>query len=91
MGGHGIEVDVRSTNKPQKGMYSNKKKTDKIGGKTLQKLPDLNQGNQSDTSQHRIMMPNKKPIQAGFASDSDEYMNPQQLPIIKGGNSNAQL
>ena len=21
----------------------------------------------------------------GFASDSDEYMNPQQLPMIKGG------
>ena len=23
--------------------------------------------------------------QGGFASDSDEYMNPQQLPMIKGG------
>ena len=40
MGGHGTEVEVRST-KQIKGHYSNKKKTDKLG-KTLQKLPDLN-------------------------------------------------
>jgi len=30
----------------------------------------------------------KKPhVGGGFASDSDEYLNAQQLPMIKGGGS----
>ena len=42
MGGHGTEVEVRSTNKI-KGIYPSKKKnTEKMGfGKTQKKLPDL--------------------------------------------------
>jgi len=57
-----------------KGINSNKKKTDKLG-KTLSKLPTLNQGGgQSDGGQNMII---KKPMQGSVASDSEEYMNPQ--------------
>jgi hypothetical protein len=40
MGGHGTEVEVRSTNQI-KGIYSNKKKSNQKFGKTQKKLPDL--------------------------------------------------
>jgi hypothetical protein len=40
MGGHGTEVEVRSTNQI-KGIYSNKKKHNEKFGKTQKKLPDL--------------------------------------------------
>ena len=81
MGGHGTEVEVRSTNQI-KGIYSNKKKNiDKLGNKTQKKLPDLTPGGYNDTYP-------KKQIGGGFASDPDEYLNgAQQLPMIKGGGS----
>lgn len=61
------------------GVFSNKKKkTDKFG-KTMQKLPDLNNVGQID----QVV---KKHAGGGFASDSDEHMN-QQLPMIKGGSN----
>lgn len=41
MGGHGTEVEVRSTNQI-KGIYSNKKKNNEKFGKTQKKLPDVN-------------------------------------------------
>ena len=43
MGGHGTEVEVRSTNQI-KGIYSNKKKNNDKFGKTQKKLPDLTTG-----------------------------------------------
>ena len=76
MGGHGTEVEVRSTNQI-KGIYSNKKKNNEKFGKTQKKLPDLTGGQQDY----------KKPG-GGFASDSDDYLNGNaQLPMIKGGGS----
>lgn len=79
MGGHGTEVEVRSTNKIS-GIYSNKKKGNDKFGKTQKKLPDLTTGGYNE---HYT----KKPVGGGFASDSDEYLNAQQLPMIKGGGS----
>ena len=69
MGGHGTEVEVRSTNQI-KGIYSNKKKTNDKFGKTQKKLPDLTTGGYNEHY-------HKKPIGGGFASDSDEYLNAQ--------------
>ena len=66
MGGHGTEVEVRSTNKI-KGIYSNKKKNIDKFGKTQKKLPDLTTGGYNEGY--------KKPMGGGFASDSDEYLN----------------
>ncbi len=44
MGGHGTEVEVRSSNQI-KGIYSNKKKNnDKFGKTNQKKLPDLTGG-----------------------------------------------
>ena len=81
MGGHGTEVDVRSTNKIS-GIYSNKKKGNSKIGKTQKKLPDLNTVGHNEYYY-------KKPVGGGgFASDSEEYLNSQQLPMIKGGGSN---
>lgn len=79
MGGHGTEVEVRSTNQI-KGIYSNKKKHNDKFGKTQKKLPDLATSGYNEQYQ-------KKPMGGGFASDSDEYLNAQQLPLIKGGGS----
>lgn len=79
MGGHGTEVEVRSTNQI-KGIYSNKKKNNDKFGKTQKKLPDLATSGYNDQYQ-------KKPIGGGFASDSDEYLHGQALPMIKGGGS----
>ena len=79
MGGHGTEVEVSSTNKI-KGIYSNKKKNNGKFGKTSKKLPDLTTGGYNEQYQ-------KKPVGGGFGSDSDEYLNAQQLPMIKGGGS----
>lgn len=79
MGGHGTEVEVRSTNQI-KGIYSNKKKHNEKFGKTQKKLPDLTSGGQYEVF-------HKKVNAGGFASDSDEYLNAQQLPMIKGGGS----
>lgn len=79
MGGHGTEVEVRSTNQI-KGIYSNKKKHNEKFGKTQKKLPDLTSGGQYEVF-------HKKVHAGGFASDSDEYLNAQQLPMIKGGGS----
>jgi len=76
MGGHGTEADVRSTHQI-KGIYSNKKKNNEKFGKTQKKLPDLTQG-----ANHEYKKPH-----GGFASDSDEFINAQQLPMIKGGGS----
>ena len=43
MGGHGTEVDMRTTNPNQiKAIFSNKKKNNKKFAETKQKLPDLN-------------------------------------------------
>ena len=68
MGGHGTEVEVRSTNQI-KGIYSNKKKNNEKFGKTQKKLPDLTTGWYNENY-------NKKPhAGGGFASDSDEYLN----------------
>jgi hypothetical protein len=69
MGGHGTEVEVRSTNQI-KGVYSNKKKSNEKFGKTQKKLPDLTSGGQNEVFQ-------KKMHAGGFASDSDEYLNAQ--------------
>eukprot|EP00356_Strombidium_inclinatum_P000031 CAMPEP_0170509438 /NCGR_PEP_ID=MMETSP0208-20121228/65216_1 /TAXON_ID=197538 /ORGANISM="Strombidium inclinatum, Strain S3" /LENGTH=190 /DNA_ID=CAMNT_0010792801 /DNA_START=1442 /DNA_END=2014 /DNA_ORIENTATION=- len=81
MGGHGTEVEVRSTNNFNKGIYSNKKKPNDKFGKTQKRLPDLTTGGYNENYQ-------KHKIGGGFASDSDEYMNgAQQLPMIKGGGS----
>ena len=80
MGGHGSEVDVRSTNKIA-GVYSNKKKGNSKIVKTQKKLPDLNTVGHNEYYY-------KKPAAGGFASDSEEYLNSQQLPMIKGGGSN---
>jgi len=80
MGGHGTEVEVRSTNQI-KGIYSNKKKHNDKFGKTQKKLPDLTTGGYNDGYAA------KKAQGGGFASDSDEYLNAQQLPMIKGGGS----
>ena len=83
MGGHGTEVDMRTTNPNQiKAIFSNKKKNNKKFGETKQKLPDLT----GNGSQYEGQI-QKKPV-GGFASDSDD-LNPQ-LPMIKGGNVNAQ-
>lgn len=72
-------MEVRSTNNNQiKGIYSNKKKTNEKFGKTQKKLPDLTGGGQYEVF-------HKKNHAGGFASDSDEYLNAQQLPMIKGG------
>lgn len=79
MGGHGTEVEVRSTNQI-KGIYSNKKKHNEKFGKTQKKLPDLTSGGHYEVF-------HKKVNAGGFASDSDEYLNAQQLPMIKGGGS----
>ena len=83
MGGHGTEVEVRSTNQI-KGIYSNKKKNNEKFGKTHKKLPDLTTSGYNEQYQ-------KKPAGGGFASDSDEYLNAiggnQALPMIKGGGS----
>ena len=79
MGGHGTEVEVRSTNHI-KGIYSNKKKNNEKFGKTQKKLPDLATTGYNDNQL-------RKPMGGGFASDSDEYLNAQQLPMIKGGGS----
>lgn len=86
MGGHGTEVEVRSTNQI-KGIYSNKKKNNEKLGKTHKKLPDLTTGGYNEQYQ-------KKHAGGGFASDSDEYLNAmnamggnQALPMIKGGGS----
>lgn len=81
MGGHGTEVEVRSTNQI-KGIYSNKKKNNDKFGKTQKKLPDLMMGGYNEQFQKK---PQGGP--GGFASDSDEYLNAQQLPMIKGGGS----
>ena len=67
MGGHGTEVEVRSTNQI-KGIYSNKKKNNDKFGKTQKKLPDLTTGGYNENY-------NKKAQGGGFASDSDEYLN----------------
>ena len=80
MGGHGTEVEVRSTNKIT-GIYSNKKKPHDKVGKTQKKLPDLNTVGYNNEHYY------KKPIGGGFASDSEDYLNSQQLPLIKGGGS----
>ena len=81
MGGHGTEVEVRSTNQIKGGgIYSNKKKNNEKFGKTQKKLPDLASNGQFE-GQTRKQHP------GGFASDSDEYLNNQQLPMIKGGGS----
>jgi hypothetical protein len=80
MGGHGTEVEVRSTNQI-KGIYSNKKKNNEKFGKTQKKLPDLMMGGYNEQYQKKQGGP------GGFASDSDEYLNAQQLPMIKGGGS----
>jgi hypothetical protein len=72
-------VEVRSTNHI-KGVYSNKKKNNEKFGQTHKKLPDLTIGGYNEGG-------SKKPIGGGFASDSDEYLNAQQLPMIKGGGS----
>ena len=70
MGGHGTEVEVRSTNQ-MKGIYSNKKKNNDKFGKTQKKLPDLTTGGYQDQF-------HKKQAQGGgFASDSDGYMDAQ--------------
>lgn len=66
MGGHGTEVEVRSTNQI-KGIYSNKKKNNEKFGKTQKKLPDLTTGGYNDAM-------HKKHPGGGFASDSDEYL-----------------
>ena len=50
-------------------------------GKTQKKLPDL------ATSGYNDRGFTKKPVGGGFASDSDEYLAAQQLPMIKGGGS----
>lgn len=80
MGGHGTEVEVRSTHQI-KGIYSNKKKHNDKFGKTQKKLPDLATSGYNDAGY------TKKPLGGGFASDSDEYLAAQQLPMIKGGGS----
>ena len=81
MGGHGTEVEVRSTNQI-KGIYSNKKKTNEKFGKTQKKLPDL-----ASNGQYEVFHKKANHHGGGFASDSDEYLNAQQLPMIKGGGS----
>ena len=81
MGGHGTEVEVRSTNQI-KGIYSNKKKNNDKFGKTTKKLPDLSTGGYNEAMQNKAQKPG-----GGFASDSDEYLAAQQLPMIKGGGS----
>lgn len=78
MGGHGTELEVRSTHHI-KGIYSNKKKHNEKFGKTQKKLPDLATSGYNESYA-------KKPI-GGFASDSDEYLAAAQLPMIKGGGS----
>ena len=70
MGGHGTEVEVRSTHHI-KGIYSNKKKHNEKFGKTQKKLPDL------ATSGYNDRGFTKKPVGGGFASDSDEYLAAQ--------------
>jgi len=50
MGGHGTEVEVRSTNQI-KGIYSNKKKNNDKFGKTQKKLPDLTTGGYNENMQ----------------------------------------
>ena len=79
MGGHGTEVEVRSTNKIS-GIYSNKKKGNDKTGKTQKKLPDLNTVGYNE---HYY----KKPQGGGFATDTEDYLNSQQLPMINGGGS----
>ena len=78
MGGHGTELEVRSTHHI-KGIYSNKKKHNEKFGKTQKKLPDLATSGYNESYA-------KKPV-GGFASDSDEYLAAAQLPMIKGGGS----
>ena len=62
MGGHGTEVEVRSTNQI-KGIYSNKKKHNDKFGKTQKKLPDLATSGYNEQYQ-------KKPMGGGFASEA---------------------
>ena len=64
MGGHGTEVEMRTTNQ-KLGIFSNKKKNNDKFGKTVQKLPDLTTGSQYEGQVQ------KKQI-GGFASDSDD-------------------
>ena len=63
MGGHGTELEVRSTHHI-KGIYSNKKKHNEKFGKTQKKLPDLATSGYNESYA-------KKPV-GGFASDSDD-------------------
>ncbi len=79
MGGYGTEVEVRSTNQI-KGIYTMKKKNNEKFSKIQKKLVDLTK---SKKNEQFI----KKPATSEFASDSDDYLNAQQLPMIKGGGS----